>query len=262
MKNLKLLGLAAAVAFFFTSCDDEEEQDVTAPVIQEATIDGEDHDIMVAAGDEMHLDVHVTDNEALGELKMDVHDIFDGHDHKSAVKWSEVMTVQLSGKEQHVHEHMDVPQDAMAGPYHVIFRLIDEEGNEGEFAELDFMISNASQPQINITDPDFGSEVDAPKGSTLILQGTITDDTDLEEILIKLTEEHDDHDHKNSTEGEIYEADFDLTGTNDTSWDFQADGNVNIAIPANAETGHYKLEVVAVDNEGNMNIFEGEVDIM
>jgi uncharacterized membrane protein len=262
MKRIKLFGLIAAVSVMAVACNDEEEQDTTAPVIREATIDGEDHDIKVAAGDEMHLDVHVTDNEALGELKMDVHDMFDGHSHKSAVDWSEVKTVQLSGKEQHVHEHMDVPQNATAGPYHVVFRLIDEEGNEGDFVELDFMITNASQPVINITSPDFSNHVDITRGSTLSIVGTITDDTDLDEIVVVLEEEHDDdHNHK-SDEGEIFEADFDLPGSNDTSWDFQTDGNINIAIPADAETGDYVLAVVVEDNEGNINIFEGEVHIL
>ena len=261
MKKLRFLGVLTALALLVFGCKEEEEQDTTAPIIHEATIDGEDHDIVVAAGDEMHIDVHVTDNEALGELKMDAHDIFDGHNHKSSVKWADVKTIQLSGKEQHVHDHMDVAQNATAGPYHVLFRVIDEEGNEGEFYELDFMISNASQPVIGITDPDFNSHVDVSKGSTLSIMGTITDDTDLDEIVIVLEEEHDDdHGHKNADEA-IYEKDFDLTGSNDTSWDFQTDGNVNIAIPVDAEEGHYVLEVIVVDNEGNMNIFEGEVHI-
>ena len=260
MKKLQFLSVFMTLSLLFTACKEEEDQDTTAPTIEEALIDGEDHDISIMAGNEMDLDVHVTDDVALGELKMDVHDIFDGHSHKSVVKWSNVETIQLSGKEQHVHEHMDVPQNTTAGPYHVVFRLIDEAGNEGEFVELDFMISNTSQPVINVTSPDFSTEIHASKGSTLSIMGTITDDTDLEEIIVVLEEEHDDH--KSSDEGPTYEEDFDLTGTSDTSWDFQSDGNININIPTDAETGHYIFEVIAEDNEGNINIFEGEVHIM
>lgn len=265
MKILRILSLMLAFGFLFAACDKDEDEDTTAPEIKSVTINQADHDIAVAAGDEIHIDAHVTDNEALGELKVDVHDIFDGHSHgkKSSVKWAEVMTIALSGKEQHVHDHMDVPQDATAGPYHAVFRLIDAEGNEGQFAEVDFMITNSSQPQINITDPDFSGEVDAAKGSTLSIMGTITDDTDIDEIVISLEEEHDDHSHKkNTSEEPLYEADFDLTGSSDMSWDFQTDGNVNIAIPTDAEEGHYALKVVVIDDEGNMNVFEGEVDIM
>ncbi len=256
----------AAFAILLVACDKEEDnQDTTAPVIKSVTINEEDHDIVVMAGDEIHIDAELSDNEALGELKVDVHDIFDGHSHgKTAIKWAEVLTIALSGKEQKVHDHMDVPQDAQAGPYHAVFRLIDAEGNEGEFAEIDFMISNASQPQINITDPDFSDEVHAPKGSTLSIMGTVTDETDLAEIRISLEEEHDDHghSHKGALDEAIYEADFDLTGSADITWDFQVDGNVNIAIPSDAETGYYVMKVVVIDNEDNMNIFEAEVHIM
>ncbi len=249
MRKIRIFSLLAAFSLIFTGCKEEEDMDITAPEIKSAAINEEDHDIEVMAGTEMHIDAHVTDNEELGELKIDIHDSFDGHTHKST-KWSNVMTVPLSGKEQHVHEHMDVPQSATAGPYHAIMRLIDAEGNEGEFVEVDFMITNISQPEINVTDPDFGSEVHATKGSTLSIMGTITDDTDLEEIVIHLEEEHDDHNHKSTLHEPIYEEDFDLTGSADTSWDFQADGNVNIAIPANAEEGHYMLMIRAVDNVG------------
>ncbi|MGB0176073.1 MAG: DUF4625 domain-containing protein [Owenweeksia sp.] len=263
MKKFRVLSLLAAFSFLFITCNkDAEDQDTTAPKIMSVTINDEDHDIVVMAGSEIHINAHVTDNEALGELKVDIHDIFDGHSHgKTSAKWAEVLTIALSGKEQHVHEHTDVPQDATAGPYHAIFRLIDAEGNEGEFAEIDFMITNGSQPQINITDPDVSGEVDAPKGSTLSIFGTVSDDTDLAEVRISLEEEHDGHEHKSTLQEVIYEEDFDLTGPADTNWDFQADGNVNIVIPSDAQAGHYVLRIIAVDNEGNMNIFEAEVHI-
>jgi len=265
MKKFQIFSLLVAFSFLFVACDDDDDlEDTVAPEIKSVTINEEDHDIMVMAGEEMHIDAELSDNEALGELKIDVHDVFEGHSHgkKSAFKWAEVLTVELSGKEQTVHEHMDVPEDATAGPYHAILRVIDEEGNEGEFEEVEFMISNGSEPMINVTDPDFSNEVHAPKGSTLSLVGTITDDTDLEEIIIHLKEEHDDdHDHKSAMDEEIYEEDFDLDGTADTSWDFQADGNVNISIPADAEEGHYELMIRAMDSEGNMNIFEAEVHV-
>lgn len=261
MKKIKLFSLLAALSVLSVACEKDEEQDTTAPQINSVSINEKDHDIEVAAGEEIHIDAHVTDNEALGELKIDIHDIFDGHSHKSS-KWAKVLTIALSGKEQHLHEHADVPDEALAGPYHAVFRLIDKEGNEGEFAEVDFMITNSSQPQIDITDPDFGGEVDVARGGTLSLKGIVTDNVDLDEIRISLEEEHEGHDHKSTLDEALYEADFDLTGSADMSWDFQMDGNVNIVIPANAETGHYSLKVVAIDDEGNMNIFEAEVHII
>lgn len=262
MKKLKIFSLLTMGSLLFIACDKEEDEDTVAPQILSATINDEDHNIMVMAGDELHIEAEVSDNEELGELKIDIHDIFDGHSHKKAVvKWSEVVTVELSGKSEDVHRHLTVPATTTAGPYHAIFRLIDDEGNEAEFVEIDFMITNGSQPMISVTDPDFSGEVHAPKGSTLSLQGIITDNIDLEEIMISLEEEHGHH-KKAGAQSVIYEEDFDLPGSADSSWDLQADGNVNISIPTSAETGHYLLMIRAMDNEGNMNVFEAEVHIM
>lgn len=268
-KFTKFPALIALLLTVSIACDkdddnDNDNQDTVKPTIKSAMINGSNEDITVAAGTEIHFDVEVEDNEALGELKIDVHDVFDGHSHgkKSSIDWAEVKIIQLSGKTETVHEHMDVPGNATAGPYHAIFRLIDGEGNEGEFVEVDFMISNGSEPTIDVTDPDFSTEVHVDKGASISLKGTVKDDTDLDEITIVLEEEHDDHhSHGKKSDTPLYDVDFDLDGSNDLSWDFETDGNVVISIPSDAEEGHYALEITAKDNDGNISIFEGEVHV-
>lgn len=269
MKKISILSLAV-FGLVFTACDGDDDnntaQDLVAPQIQSATINSKSADIEAPAGNDIHVDAHLTDNEWLGQLKVDIHDQFDGHAHgkRNEIDWAEVRTIDLSGKEEHIHEDITVPGDAKAGPYHAIFRVIDREGNEGQLVELDFTVTNGTQPVINITAPDFNDHVDVTKGATLDIMGTITDDTDLDEIVVVLEEEHDDHMHgkTNNEEPPIYEEDFDLTGSSDTSWDFQTDGGVSITIPTDAEAGDYKLEVIATDSDGNVSIFEGEVHIM
>jgi len=80
-------------------------------------------------------------------------------------------------------------------------------------------------------------------------------------IELKEEHDHDGHSHGRILEEELYEADFDLDGSSDTSWDFQADGNVNIDIPSDVETGHYMFMVKVMDSDGNMTIFEEEIHI-
>lgn len=263
-KVLKVLLPVIGSVLFLVSCDKDDDNDTTAPIIKSATIDGKDHDIDVTVADDMTFVVEVSDNEELGQLKLDVHDVFDGHAHKSTagINWAEVKIIELSGTSQTVNQVITIPNNATAGPYHANVLVIDAEGNEGELVELVVMVSNGSEPEINVTNPDFSGEVHAMKGSTLSLEGVITDNTDLAEILIVLEEEHDDHEHKSTQEEPLYEMDFDLTGSTDVSWDFQTDGNVNIAIPASAETGHYLLTIRAEDAEGNINIVSGEIHIM
>lgn len=245
------------------SCDKDDDTDTTAPVINSATIDGKEEGIEANVGNAMIFEVKVSDNEALGQLKLDVHDAFDGHSHdkSSGINWANVAIIDLSGTEQTVSHDMEIPTNATAGPYHAEILVIDAEGNEGEFVERVIMIRNGSEPGIEITSPDFTNEVHVSKGSTLSLEGMVTDETDLAEILIILEEEEEDA-HKSVQHEALYEMDFDLEGTSDLTWDFQLDGNVNIAIPATAEEGHYVLTVRAEDSEGNINIFEAELHIM
>lgn len=247
------------------SCDKDDDTDTTAPVINSATIDGKEEGIEANVGNAMTFEVKVSDNEALGQLKLDVHDAFDGHSHdkSSGINWANVAIIDLSGTEQTVSHDMEIPTNATAGPYHAEILVIDAEGNEGEFVERVIIIRNGSEPEINITSPDFTDHVHVSIGSTLVVEGMITDDVDLAEIYVVLEEEHDDdHDHKSTQEDALYEMDFDLEGASDLTWDFQLDGNVNIAIPATAEEGHYVLTVRAEDSEGNINIFEAELHIM
>lgn len=262
--NISLLALSTAL--ILPSCDKEDtDEDNVKPEIVSVTINNKTQDIVANTNSQISFDASLSDNEALGSFKIDIHDIFDDHSHgkRNGINWAETKIIDLSsGKQETINTTMSVPTDAIAGPYHAVFRLLDVEGNEGEFKEIDFMVSNGSEPEISILTPDLSNEVDISKGSTLSITGTITDDVDLDEIQISLSEEGDDHDHNKKQEEPLYENDFDLTGSSDLVWDFQTDGNLNISIPTDAEEGVYSFKVTAKDSEGNIAIFEGDFHIM
>jgi hypothetical protein len=97
------------------------------------------------------------------------------------------------------------------------------------------------------------------------MQGAVADQQDLEEILITIRPaDHDDHDHGDDGghdhgDGPLIEKDFDLPGDSDTSFDLS---NFSVTIPTDAETGHYHVEMVAKDGEGNYGLFKAEIHIM
>lgn len=249
----------ALIAFGLFSCTKESENDTTAPSIVDVSINGKTEDITVSVGSNLDFQAQLSDNEELGQFKIDIHDIFDAHSHgkKNVEHWVYTETTDLSGTNQNFTSTVQVDNDATAGPYHAIFRLLDSFGNEAEFKEIDFFVQNGSEAQISITSPDFSSEVHVDKGDNLVIMGQISDDVDIAEIVISLGEEA----HGKNLDEDIFDADFDLPGSNDLTWDFQTDGNVNILIPSTAESGHYIFKVQVEDNEGNLNIFEGEVHI-
>lgn len=257
-----------ALPLLLAACDEgDNDQDLNAPSIDSLAIDGKDHDVRLQAGTEMELQVTAKDDQGLQEIKVDIHDIFDGHDHgkRALNKWSTVRNIPVSGKEANLQESFQVPGQATAGRYHALVQALDEAGNEAPFKEIIFVVENGMQPTFNVTSPDFSQEVHAPKGSTFGMQGAVEDQQDLEEILITIKPAlHDDHDHGDDGghdhgDGPLIEKDFDLPGDSDTSFDLS---NFSVTIPTDAETGHYHVEMVAKDGEGNYGLFKAEIHIM
>lgn len=243
-------GLAALMALAACSKDDEDTQ---APELSISNINQQTEDIRVAAGEDMRVAVQASDNESLNELKYEIHDLFDSHDHGKQGPWSALRIVSVSGPSVSDEQLFTIDAGSTAGRYHVIVRALDEAGNASDFSEMDFVVTNGTEPVINVTQPDFSQEVHAPKGSTLQLGGTITDATDLTEITIVLVSESD------PSTGEIFEADIDLAGSSDQSYDLS---QVQIDIPQNTPMGYYHLEITAKDNEGNYGLFKAEVHVM
>ena len=132
MKNFKIIFLFMALAAFgFAACSDDET-DTEKPVIQ--LNEPADH-AHFHPGDEIHFDAEFSDNVALKQFKIDIH-WGEGHDHKSGQhddhghEWSYEYIAELQGRNQHVHMHIDIPEDAKHGEYHFLVYCTDEAGNE------------------------------------------------------------------------------------------------------------------------------------
>jgi len=129
------------------SCTDE---DTEAPVMMVESIyptpatdsicgSLEDQVVSIGSGDTLRVELHLTDNEALGEIKVDLHNNFNchGHDGKTATTDWEVLDIRdLSGKEQHVTLEYVAPADITPGAYHFDIKLLDAAGNEAPEEEI------------------------------------------------------------------------------------------------------------------------------
>lgn len=254
MKRFLALPLLLALA---ACADDNGTEDTQAPSIISITLNGEDHDLSFQTGETIQLQAEVSDNEALGELKIDLHDLFDGHDHGKTNwdTWSLTKVLSLSGTNTTASTNLVVPDSTTAGPYHAILRLLDQAGNEAEYEIIEFAITNGTEPQISISQPDF-SAFSVAAGQNISLVGSISDETDLEEVSLIISEE-EEHSHK-SQSTIVFSFDEDLTGSSDTSYDLS---QIPILIPSTAEAGHYIFFLQAKDSSGNYGIFEAEIEI-
>ena len=141
MKKLLFFAfLMISMGLIFQACSDDNEVDTEKPVIEiNDPLDGQHFH----PGDEIHFDAEFSDNVELNQFKIDIH-WGEGHDHKSSQngeEWTYEYIGELSGRNQHVHMHIDIPENAKHGEYHFLVYCTDKAGNESWVA-LDIHIED------------------------------------------------------------------------------------------------------------------------
>lgn len=250
MKNSFALVLAAVV-LFFASCKKTDEE---APIIGDVRINGSlagEH-VHIEAGEPVEISIRTTDNESLGQIKIDIHANDDGHSHEGADHdhsgdvegaWEVLEVVNIEGTDQTITRSFTVPQ-TVRGPWHLLINVIDEAGNEStqRFIELD--IDNEIIPMIDvdaINGVEPGGEVEVAPLSAIAFTGEATDSDGLAEVKVKVELE-------NGTV--IYEMEYDPAGA--TTFDL---ATANFTLPDNQGQVHGELHIEAKDVNG----FESEV---
>ncbi len=132
MKTTTILS-TALMALALTSCDKDNAGDTTKPEINlispaEGATLGTDGDV--------HFEMELSDDTALGSYKVEIHSNFDGHTHASVTRttdfsynntWSDIE----SQRNATIHHHeIIIPADATHGDYHFIVYCTDAAGNE------------------------------------------------------------------------------------------------------------------------------------
>lgn len=159
MKNLKYISLLSiASVFTFTSCTSGDDNvDTEKPVvILNAPVEG----AKLQAGKDVHFDMDLSDNEALGSYNVDIHNNFDGHDHtghndtkafsviladdhdhdhdhdeeneaRNPFKFNRTWDDIYGLRNTHVHQHeIVIAKDAKRGAYHFVVKVVDKAGNQ------------------------------------------------------------------------------------------------------------------------------------
>ena len=138
---LQTFGLLLISSMVMVSCD-KDDADRTPPEIEfmeilpepgEGIICGESDDrvIPLKGGEKLRMDVLITDDRALSQLKVDVHPNFDCHGHRtlSTEDWIVLDLIDLEGKAVEKSLIYEVPEMVTAGNYHLQLRVVDQAGN-------------------------------------------------------------------------------------------------------------------------------------
>lgn len=292
MKNMLLLNrlvlaLLASGLLLFTACesdddDDEPAPDTTAPAIADVSPAPDSDEHSFARGAQMTLQATITDDQGLSQVKVEVHNVFDGHSHDKVqdyTPWEMDTIISLNGETSYtLNQTMEVPAMATAGKYHVILRALDQNGNEAAFVEVTFVVEGG--PSIAHIDlmkngqamNDMHFHFDGADNLDLNVQSTIEaqESDELEEVHLMIMEAHghDDHDghgHDKVGEGDhgdpIYEAEWehsDLGG----SGTYDLDHTFDVAKSAFEDDAHYYVVIKAVDHDGNRSEKKRELHVM
>lgn len=233
-----------------------KEEDVNSPIFTSASLNFESTIgiIPVAAGTAMTIKVSFED-----EVELDLYDLDVAAEFTPTVGTAFSFSTQgiLEGTSDQIQVVVDVPLDAIAGPYKVTIVGVDAAGNASGEIVFSIAISNAQQAVIDVSDPVSGITIEAAWGDVVTIVGDITHTTDLVVVDI-VVEPAEQEGGLIAASGPIYDATFMLPGDSDTFWDFEemANEDASITIPNDAQLGPYHVTISAESSDGNIAVLQ------
>ena len=224
----------------------------------------DDNVIAVTGGDKLKFEAIFSDNEALSQYKIDLHNNFDCHGHGSGATpgiflpptsgdtedWTLLIIKNISGKEVIENFEISVPENVTAGVYHFIIQLIDESGNDASTTSIySLKVSSPTDnmlPELLIKSPT-NSSITVQKGDVITFEGTVNDDRNLGlggNGMIFLS-------YLNKTSGNVFSTNtYKVFGVADGK---SSSFNLSYTIPNTLVTGNYTYSLVAFDGVRNVS---------
>lgn len=197
---MKFLKYSAFGIMMFSACNsgsDIDKPDTDVPLI---VLEGEDprfstddicgvpetHVLPLLSAQTLQLDLHFTDDVALSQYKIDIHNNFDCHSHGRLLQdgsepWFVSRIEKLEGNAQRIVEKLTVPENVTAGNYHLLIYCLDKVGNEAQPLVYSMKIQNLNDtapPVVSVTSPHISGAA-IRRGETLVFEGSVTDNMDL-----------------------------------------------------------------------------------
>jgi hypothetical protein len=274
MKHTRIhLHMLMCVAMLATACNKDDDKpaaagnETQAPVATRVSPTGTT--LNVAAGDPITFTVRVTDNAGISQVRVNVHNAFDGHSHKT----SNVDTLfhnvihQMGGKtDSTLTFSIPTATTNQPGMYHVLVYALDVNGNNAQFLQYDLTLANSLFPtatSLTMGGSDHLHFEPCDNSLSRTLSGTVNAGTgktlaDIH-VVLKVHGHGGGHTHK-TAHGE---DEIELLHIHDVaaaSYTFSA--STLTFNRADLEDGYeYELLVEVEDTEGRKMVFEvGELD--
>lgn len=233
----------------------------------------EDTVFHVKGGEVLNFSVLFSDDVALSQYKIDIHNNFDCHGHgassvpgisqpdvdNSTIDWTVLDIKEVSQEQALIEQSLPVPANVTAGDYHFQIQVIDEAGNDNPLANFyAIKVKNPLDeiaPIISITTP-LASAFTAAKGSKVRFAGQLSDERSLSDggngvLFLSYTDLSSGNTFNTD---QVFYFGSELGQTFDFDFEYQ--------IPATFKTGDYLLILSATDGVRNVaeaQVFEVEV---
>ncbi len=245
MKKCLFLTVALTLSvfsLFTTSCDNNDEPNVSKPVATLAEV-GEENSKTATAGKDLHLEGDLEAEGLIARIDLAIASA-DGKASVVTKSWTDGKYIGV--RNTTFHEHIDIPANTPAGEYLLTFTVTDKTGQSTVFkTNLSITVPVDGAPEIKIAETGEGNSKTAVAGHDMHLEADINAPKKIAEIEVEL---------HNPTAG--YEKEFKYTGKylGETSAHFHE----HLAVPADAPAGEYHLHFTVTDAEGNSSTEEVE----
>ncbi|MFN5620068.1 MAG: DUF4625 domain-containing protein [Flavobacteriales bacterium] len=257
MKTRSLL--FAAICSAMAACRPDTKIDVIPPQVNSVEINGFDSSAFsVMAGDTLYVAIGLSDNDALNEMRLVIHDADNGHVHNGTGHtggefhlnsgiWGKEEVIEFASRSAVQNEVVQViVPDTIAGNWHLVVTAMDQVGQVSKEHTVLLKVENPDLPFITVTTwPLINNEgiVYMQADSNLTVGGTVSDMHGVDKILVysmnalgTMSEVDTIDNEVNSLELEFAGATFDM-------------------VPA----GTFRVVVEAIDAIGSRRVWDAKV---
>jgi len=254
--NFKFLAIIAFFGILLNSCssdDDNSSSSLDAPEITNFEYgEGSSHSTDQAAytGSDIHIEADIYAEGVVNSITLSIHS-HDAVPGDGEIEWD--FTQVYDGADYQAinptfHVHVDVPEYAAQGEYHIELVVVDELGNSTEM-----------EGHIDIINLITFSNVDIDE--TVVRGEDIHMDIEIGALngIHELTVDFHGEDVTIGTGDVEWDGEFDFSA--DFHDQTEADFHTHIDVPATAPVGEYHVTITVEDEDGNTESYETHIDV-
>ncbi|WP_164735322.1 DUF4625 domain-containing protein [Pseudoflavitalea rhizosphaerae] len=222
------------LSVLFTACSKDDDDAVPIPDITGIEV-GSDNSKVAYVGSDIHIEAQITAQGNIASVRVEIHP-----EAGEGWKFDSVYTTGFVGlKSAGFHKHIDIPEDAVTGAYHLHFTVTDQRGQKKEFEEEIVIKNDPSLPSITTLDLELEDG-----GAELHLETDITAPNKIASVEVEI---------HGPWEKEFSFTDAEMVDK--TTYHFHKHLDISAA-----PKGHYHVHLKVIDRAGKEKEFEDHFD--